>query len=109
MIIDFDKMDITVLPNFKGGQKQMESHMFADSLNRIMHSRLVPGASIGEHIHDTSSEMIFILSGRGTAFCDGVRESCTPGTCHYCPKGSTHTLINDGDEDLVFFAVVPQQ
>ena len=109
MLIDFKELPLTVLPNFKGGEKQMESHMFVDSLNRIMHSRLVPGASIGEHIHDTSSEMIFILSGRGTAICDGAAETCTPGTCHYCPKGSTHTLINDGDEDLVFFAVVPQQ
>ena len=109
MLIDFEKMDITVLPNFKGGEKQMESHMFVDENNRIMHSRLVPGASIGEHIHDTSSEMIFILSGTGTAVTDGVAEKCTPGTCHYCPKGSAHTLINDGNTDLIFFAVVPQQ
>ncbi|MBR4955127.1 MAG: cupin domain-containing protein, partial [Clostridia bacterium] len=56
-----------------------------------------------------SSEMIFILSGEGQAITDGAAEKCTPGTCHYCPKGSTHTLINNGSEDLVFFAVVPQQ
>ena len=29
--------------------------------------------------------------------------------CHYCPKGHSHGLFNDGDEDLVFFAVVPAQ
>ena len=109
MLIDFNKIDLTVLPNFKGGEKQMETHMYMDELNRIMYSKLIPGASIGEHIHDTSSEMIFILSGCGTAITDGVREECTAGTCHYCPKGSTHTLINDGTEDLIFFAVVPQQ
>ena len=109
MLIDFRDIPLSVLPNFKGGEKQMESIMFVDSLNRIMYSRLVPGASIGEHIHDTSSEMIFILSGEGDAITDGVREKCTPGTCHYCPKGSSHTLINSGSEDLIFFAVVPQQ
>ena len=109
MLIDFKNIPLTVLPNFKGGEKQMESNMFVDPLNRIMYSRLVPGASIGEHIHDTSSEMIFILSGEGQAITDGAVEKCTPGTCHYCPKGSTHTLINNGSEDLVFFAVVPQQ
>ena len=109
MLIDFRDIPLSVLPNFKGGEKQMESNMFVDSLNRIMYSRLVPGASIGEHIHDTSSEMIFILSGEGQAITDGVAEKCTPGTCHYCPKGSTHTLINNGAEDLIFFAVVPQQ
>ena len=31
------------------------------------------------------------------------------GDCHYCPKGHTHSLINNSDEDLVFFAVVPVQ
>ena len=36
-------------------------------------------------------------------------ERLAAGDCHYCPKGGFHTLINDGDEDLVFFAVVPQQ
>ncbi|MBQ2865241.1 MAG: cupin domain-containing protein [Clostridia bacterium] len=109
MLIDFGNIPLSVLPNFKGGEKQMETNMYLDELNRIMYSRLVPGASIGEHVHDTSSEMIFILSGKGTAVTDGVKEICTVGKCHYCPKGSTHTLINDGDEDLVFFAVVPQQ
>lgn len=30
-------------------------------------------------------------------------------TCHYCRKGQTHTLVNDGTEDIIFYAVVPQQ
>lgn len=32
-----------------------------------------------------------------------------PGDCSYCKKGGTHTLMNKGEADLVFFAVVPQQ
>ncbi len=27
----------------------------------------------------------------------------------YCPKGHPHSLVNDSDADLVFFAVVPEQ
>jgi hypothetical protein len=27
--------------------------------------------------------------------------------CHFCPEGHEHTLVNDGDEPLVFYAVVP--
>ena len=42
MLIDFKSIPLTVLPNFKGGEKQMESNMHVDELNRIMHSRLVP-------------------------------------------------------------------
>ena len=32
-----------------------------------------------------------------------------PGDCHYCPKGHSHSLENDGAEDLVFYTVVAQQ
>ena len=38
-----------------------------------------------------------------------TEESLEAGDCHYCPKGHTHSLINVGKEDLVFFAVVPEQ
>lgn len=109
MKIDFKKMGATVLPKFKGGEKEMVAKMFVDERNRIMQSKLGPGASIGMHCHDTSSEIIYILSGQGKAICEGKEEMLTAGDCHYCMKGETHTLMNNGTEDLVFFAVVPQQ
>ena len=40
---------------------------------------------------------------------DGEYERVEAGVCHYCPKGHTHSLINDSDSDLVFFAVVAEQ
>jgi mannose-6-phosphate isomerase-like protein (cupin superfamily) len=109
MKIDFKKMEAAVLPQFKGGEKQMVAKMYVDEHNRIMLSKLEPGASIGIHCHDTSSEIIFILNGHGKAICEGIEESLSEGDCHYCPKGQTHTLINNSTEDLLFFAVVPQQ
>lgn len=109
MKIDFKNMEAAVLPNFKGGEKEMVAKMYVDEHNRIMKSRLMPGASIGTHCHDTSSEIIYILSGTGKVICEGVEESMQAGDCHYCPKGQTHTLINNGTDDLIFFAVVPQQ
>ena len=83
--------------------------MFIDADNKIMRGRLIPGASIGLHTHETSSEIIYILSGTGKALYDGGEEALSPGDCHYCPKGHSHSLINDGDADLTFFAVVPEQ
>ncbi len=74
-----------------------------------MRGRLVPGASIGLHTHETSSEIIYILQGSGKVLYDGEYEPVRTGTCHYCPKGHAHSLINDGNEDLTFFAVVPAQ
>ncbi len=108
-MIDFKNMPDTVLPRFKGGEGQLTAKMLGDDLNRILYATLAPGHSIGLHTHDTSSEIMYFLSGKGTVITDGTPETVAPGLCHYCKKGSSHTLINDGTEDLIFFAVVPQQ
>lgn len=109
MVIDFNKMEETAMPEFKGGKKETIARMYLDDLNRIMVAKLEPGASIGYHLHDKGSEAIFILEGTGTATFDGKEEIVTGGMCQYCPKGHSHGLENKSDEDLVFFAVVPAQ
>ena len=109
MLIDFPKMEETLFPNFKGGEKEYAARRFSDGQNSIMRGRLIPGASIGTHTHETSSEMIFILSGTASIVCDGKLETLTAGQGHYCPKGSTHTMKNNGSDELTFFAVVPEQ
>ena len=77
--------------------------------NKILHGTLIPGATIGEHLHDTNSEVIYILRGHGSVLYDGEKHPISEGQCHYCPKGHRHSLINDSDADLVFFAVIPNQ
>lgn len=111
MILDFNKMEETDLEHFKGGEKSLKAQMFFDGTNRILHGTLIPGATIGLHTHDTSSEIIFFLSGKGTVIEDGESYGVEAGMCHYCEKGHSHTLINaeDASEDLVFYAVVPEQ
>lgn len=109
MIIDYKKEKPSAYPNFKGGEGVMNACMFFDERNRILSARLEPGATIGLHRHETSSEIMFFLSGTGKAVIEGVEEPVSAGTCHYCPKGAQHTLINTGSEDLCFYAVVPEQ
>lgn len=36
-------------------------------------------------------------------------ETVWAGICHYCPIGYSHSLINQNENDLIFFAVIPQQ
>lgn len=116
MIIRFDKMDTTILPEFKGGEKEFAANMFFDGTNRIFKGRLIPGASIGMHTHDDSCEVIFILEGSGTIVekegenAEATCRSVTAGDCLYCPKGQSHSLRNTSNEgDLLFYAVVPKQ
>ena len=109
MIIKFDEIKETELKSFYGGEGALIAHMYVDEKNKILRGRLEKGSSIGLHRHVPTAEVIFILSGKGKAICDGVAEYLAAGDCHYCPKGSEHSLINIGEEDLCFYAVVPQQ
>lgn len=115
MIIDFEKMDVTILPEFKGGEKEFAANMFFDGTNRIFKGRLIPGASIGMHTHDDSCEVIFVLEGKGTivekeAGSDvETAKKVKAGDCLYCQLGNSHSLRNTEEEgDLVFYAVVPK-
>ena len=109
MNIDFNEMEFSVLPNFKGGEKELMAKMFFDGKNRIMKAKLVPGASIGMHTHDGSCEVIFVTLGRGSVIMDGEKSPVYEGLCHYCPEGHSHSLVNDSSDDLEFLAVVPAQ
>ena len=109
MVIDFTVMEKAVLHEFKGGNKDLVAQMHTDELGKIMRGMLEPGASIGMHTHETSSEIIYILSGKASILYDDGVEEVDAGNCHYCPKGHSHSMRNLSDEDLVFFAVVPEQ
>lgn len=110
MVIRQADIEISHLENFKGGEKHLEAKMFFDGTNRILiNARLIPGASIGMHTHEDSCEVIFILEGRGSLLEDGTKKEVQAGDCLYCPKGGSHSLVNDSGSDLLFCAVVPQQ
>lgn len=109
MLIDFEELPRVANAQFKGGEKTVFARTYNDELNRIMKVTLEPGASIGLHRHETSSEIAFIVSGKGQMITDGQTEELRAGMCSYCPAGSEHTLINTGEDELVLFAVVPQQ
>ena len=109
MLIDFDAMEEQVIPGFLSGEGTFHTRMRVDELGKILKGVLDPGSSIGYHTHETSSEIIYILSGTGKVKYDGGEEAVKAGQCHYCPKGHSHALINDSGEPLEFFAVVPNQ
>ena len=110
MVIDFNNIELEVMPHFKGGEGETKNRMFFDGVNKIMNGTLEVGCTIGYHCHETSSEMIYILSGDARVLYDDGEERLVPGQCHYCPKGHSHSLINASTtEPLTYFAVVPEQ
>ncbi len=109
MKIMFDQMNDTVLEHFNGGEGQFIAKMFNDGKCKILRGLLKPGCSIGMHTHVTSSEVIYVLSGEGKMYMGDEVETLTAGDCHYCPLGQSHSFVNESQEDLTFFAVVPEQ
>ena len=108
MKIDFNDIAETILPHFKGGEGQYIMKHYTDQNVKIMLGRLQPGSSIGLHTHEQNSEIIYILTGVATFICEGLEETLIPGQVHYNPMGKQHTLINRSQQDITFFAVVPE-
>ena len=108
MMIDFTAIPQHHIDGFKGGAGLFEPRMFTDENNKIMTATLSPGAYIGPHTHEGNSEIVYILEGQAVMVCDGEREPLGPGDVSYCPEGHTHSLRNESDRPLCFFAVVPE-
>lgn len=108
MIIDFNDIEEAVVMNFKGGEGELRTRNFADGKNKIMFSHLKPGAWTGMHTHTGNSEIIYVVSGKGYFKYDDGTERIAAGQVHYCPVGHSHSMINDGEEDLIYFAIVPE-
>lgn len=109
MVADYNKMEWIQNPGFKGGKGVFCNKVFTDGVNKMMQGKLEPGSSIGYHKHEGNCEMIFILEGTGKVLYDDTEEEVKPGFCHYCPEGHSHSLINNGSENLIFYAIVPKQ
>jgi len=51
------------------------------------------------HTHDRG-ELIYIVSGKGIAVCDGEKCEVGPDVVMWVDKGEKHQMINTGDEIL---------
>ena len=50
------------------------------------------------HDHAQAEEIIYILSGRGEIYFDGVSEPIEPGSVAYVPIGVEHSINNTSDD-----------
>ena len=67
---------------------------------------LPPGASIGRHTHEGEMEAFLIISGCGRYDDNGVETTVNAGDVTYTAPGQAHSIVNDGDEDLVMAALI---
>lgn len=109
MLINFNEQPEITAAGMNGGTGEMSVKMFRDDNGKIIPCRIHAGGSIGMHSHPTSDDISFVISGMGKAVCDGKEEMLAAGNCHVCKKGSEHSIVNTGDEDLVLLTVVVER
>ena len=71
---------------------------------RVLHK----GAGIGLHQHD-KDEVYYVVSGRGRYIVDGSIRDVGPGDAMLTRVGSTHALMQDGEDDLVILLAYPKR
>lgn len=52
------------------------------------------------HMHEEQEEILYILTGSGEFYFDGVAEPIEPGTCVYVPPKVMHSINNTSDDVL---------
>ena len=109
MIIDFNKIEEVKISGMNGGTGEITAKMYMDKYGKVIPCCIHVGGSIGIHKHETSDAINYIISGTGKAICNGKEELLSSGTCHICRKGSEHSIINTGDNDLVLLTVVVEK
>jgi len=67
---------------------------------------LPPGASIGNHRHDSETEYYIILEGDGTVVDNGIDQLVSAGDVVVTGDRATHSIKNTGSVPLKFHAVI---
>ena len=109
MLIDFNNIKEMTIPGMNSGTGTMTAKMYMDEQGKIIPCLIHAGGSIGLHKHETSDDINYVLSGKGKAICNGEEEILDAGKCHICKKGSEHSIINIGNEDLVLLTIVVER
>ena len=65
-----------------------------------------PGCSLGYHEHHGEGETYYILSGEGDYDDNGVVGPVKAGDVTFTPDNHGHGLVNTGETDLIFMALI---
>lgn len=68
---------------------------------RFMHHDILPpGSSIGDHPHEDTEEVYYLLSGSGEMRLDGAARRMEAGDISVVSSGHSHGIRNTGDRDM---------
>ena len=112
MITRNDEMPADNRVNMRGGQGTVKlehwfkPEAFGAKVRLCTRMTLEPGASIGNHTHETEDEIYLVLAGSGRILENGEWTPIRTGDAILTGKGGTHGVENNGTEPLVIAAVI---
>lgn len=105
-------MNIRRVENMAGGEGHViiKEILNAEQLNGkcglYAQVTIEPGCSLGYHEHHGESETYYLLQGQGEYNDNGDKRAVQAGDMTFTPDGKGHGLVNTGDTDLVFMALI---
>lgn len=112
MITRTGEMETENRMNMRGGngcvkiEHWFKPEAFGAKIRLCARMTLEPGASIGNHTHETEDEIYLVLSGSGRILENGVWTPVQTGDAILTGKGGSHSVENNGAETLVIAAVI---
>jgi mannose-6-phosphate isomerase-like protein (cupin superfamily) len=73
---------------------------FRSKLEFLHETEILPNSTIGYHAHEGNEEIYYIISGKGIMVVDSEEREVKAGDAIVTYGGSSHGLINTGDENL---------
>ena len=98
--------------NMRGGDGvvTVTSFVSADELNdkgRLFGKIILkPGCGIGFHIHETDSELFYVIKGTALYDDNGTKTTLSEGEVAITPAGTGHSIKNEGNTDVELIALI---
>lgn len=112
MIKKFDDFNTELRDNMRGGDGTVivSSFVSAEELNNKgrLFGKIVlkPGCGIGYHIHETDSELFYIIKGTAVYDDNGTKTTVSAGEVTLTPAGTGHSIKNETNEDVELIALI---
>jgi quercetin dioxygenase-like cupin family protein len=103
-ISDKEVLDTTYVAHGGAIAQMILDRRVLKELGFLAIARLAPGKLIETHV-DPMEEIYFVASGTGEMRVDNDAKQVVPGDATWIPTGSSHSLLNNGDEELVILVV----
>ncbi len=78
--------------------------LFTAANSQLVVMSLLPGEEIGTETHD-GDQLLYAVKGHGLAVTNGAQQPFEKGAILCVPAGTSHNLINTGEDALRLFTV----